>query len=63
LVGVTDAKDIQMFSMVPRECEFLILHNSRCKVRVALSCDQARLLDQEHKVLPDNVDLVILEYQ
>ncbi len=62
LIGVADAKDIRLLSMVRKENEFLILHNSRLKVQVALSCDQARILDQEHKFLPDNVDLVILEY-
>jgi hypothetical protein len=63
LMGVLDAKDIRLLSMIPRENEFIILHNSRFKVQVALSCDQARLLDQEHKLLPKNVDLVILEYR
>jgi hypothetical protein len=63
LTGVVHARDIHLLSMVPDECEFIILHNSTFKVRVALSCDDASSLDQEHEVLPDNVDLVILEYQ
>jgi serine/threonine protein kinase len=62
LIGVVKAKDIRLLSMIPAENEYIILHNSQFKVQVALTCDQARLLDQEHKVLPDNVDLVILEY-
>ena len=61
LVGVCDAKDIRNLSMFPTEGEYTILHNTRLKVRVALSCDEARLLDQQHKLLPDNVDLIILE--
>lgn len=61
LIGVVNAKDIQLLSMSPSENEYMILHNSHFKVRVALSCADARLLDHEHKVLPDNVDLVILE--
>jgi hypothetical protein len=61
LIGVVDAKGIRLLSMIPRENEYIILHNSRFKVRVALSYADARLLDEEHKVLRDNVDLVILE--
>jgi serine/threonine protein kinase len=61
LVGVCDAKDISSLSMFPTEGEYTILHNTRLKVRVALSCDEARLLDEQHKLLPDNVDLIILE--
>jgi hypothetical protein len=61
LIGVVDAKDIRLFSMIRKEKEYIILHNSRFKVCVALTCDQGRLLDKEHKFLPDNVDLVILE--
>ena len=63
LIGVVDAKDIRLLSMVKKENEYIILHNSWFKVSVALSCDQAQLLDHEHKLLPNNVDLVILEYQ
>jgi hypothetical protein len=61
LIGVVDAKEIRLLSMIRSENEYIILQNSRFKVRVALSCADARLLDHEHKVLPDNVDLVILE--
>jgi hypothetical protein len=61
IVGVTDATDIRHISMFPAEGEYTILHNSCLKVRIALSCADARLLDEQHKLLPDNVDLIILE--
>jgi hypothetical protein len=47
--------------MVPSEGELLILPNTAFKVKLALSCDQVRLLNARYALIPDNVDLVILE--
>jgi hypothetical protein len=47
--------------MVPSEGELLILPNTDFKVKLALSCGQARLLNARYANIPDNVDLVILE--
>jgi hypothetical protein len=47
--------------MNPSEAELLILPNTEFKVKLALSCDQARLLNAGYAAIPDNVDLVILE--
>ena len=63
LTGIMNAKDIQPLSMIPTEGELVILHNTRFKVKVALSCAQARLLNARFAQIPDNVDLVILEAQ
>jgi hypothetical protein len=61
ITGVHNAKDIQSFSMIPREGEILILPNTEFSVKLALSCGQARLLNARYATIPDNVDLVILE--
>ena len=61
ITGVHNAKDIQALSMVPSEGELLILPNTDFKVKLALSCGQARLLNARYATIPDNVDLVILE--
>jgi hypothetical protein len=61
ITGVHNAKDIQALSMVPSEDELLILPNTDFKVKLALSCSQARLLNARYATIPDNVDLVILE--
>jgi hypothetical protein len=63
LTGILNAKDIQPLSMSPTEGELVILHNTRFKVKVALSCAPARLLNARFAQIPDNVDLVILEAQ
>ncbi len=47
--------------MIPSEGELLILPNTEFKVKIALSCDQTRLLNARYAAIPDNVDLVILE--
>jgi hypothetical protein len=59
LIGVRDAKDIRLLSMNPYDNEFVILHNSRFKVQVALSCDLVNLFVR--KRIDENIDLVILE--
>ena len=61
ITGVHNAKDIQALSMVPSEGELLILPNTDFKVKLALSCGQARLLNARYATIPDNVDLVILQ--
>ncbi len=62
ITGVDNAKDIQALSMVPSEGELLILPNTDFKVKLALSCGQARLLNNaRYATIPDNVDLVILD--
>jgi hypothetical protein len=61
ITGVHNAKDIQALSMDPSEGELLILPNTDFKVKLALSCPQARLLNARYATIPDNVDLVILE--
>jgi hypothetical protein len=61
ITGVHNAKDIQALSMVPSEGELLILPNTDFKVKLALSCEKARLLNARYASIPDNVDLVILE--
>jgi hypothetical protein len=48
--------------MVPSEGELLFLPNTEFKVKLALSCDEARFFADRFKaILSDNVDLVILE--
>ena len=61
ITGVLNAKDIRALSMIPAEDELLILPNTEFKVKFALSCDEARLLNARYASIPDNVDLVILE--
>jgi serine/threonine protein kinase len=58
--GLLNAKDIRALSMIPEE-ELLILPNTEFKVKFALSCDEARLLNARYATIPNNVDLVILE--
>ena len=45
ITDVDNAKDIQALSRVPSEGEILILPNADLKVKLALSCGQARLLN------------------
>jgi hypothetical protein len=56
--GITDARSIEEFSLVPTEKEFLLPYTSLFKVIVALSCNQARLLESfvesENKTPPAN---------
>ena len=61
ITGVCSAKDIRALSMVPHEGEILIRPNSEFKVKLALSCEKARLLNARYAAIPNNVDLVILE--
>jgi hypothetical protein len=61
ITGLCDAKDIQALSMIPSEGEVLVLPNTQFTVELALSCDDARLLNQRYASIPDNVDLVILK--
>ncbi len=61
ITGLYNLKDIQALSMIPSEGELLILPNTEFKVKLALSYDQARLLNSRYATIPDNVDLVILE--
>jgi hypothetical protein len=62
-ISLHNAKDIQELSMIPSECELLCLPNTEFKVKLALSCDEARYFNERFQkdVLPENVDLVILE--
>ncbi len=59
--GVRNAKDIQELSMLPSEGELLILPNTDFKVKLALSCDQARMLNVRCMTIPDHMGLVIPE--
>jgi hypothetical protein len=43
--GITDARSIEPFSLAPTQKEFLLPFTSVFKVVVALSCDQARLVE------------------
>ncbi len=61
ITGIRNSKDIQPLSMIPSEGELLILPNTEFKVKLALSCNEARLLNESYAKIPDNVDLVILE--
>ncbi len=61
ITRVCNAKDIRALSMIPAEGELLILPNTKFKVKLALSCDQAQALNERYATIPDNVDLVILE--
>jgi serine/threonine protein kinase len=58
-VGVTNAKSIQAFSLVPNEEEFMLMYTSAFQVEVALPSEKARLVGQFGS-LPANVDLVVL---
>jgi hypothetical protein len=60
-ISCHNAKDIQQLSMVPREGELLFPPNIEFKVKVALSCRDARLLNARYINIPENVDLVILD--
>jgi hypothetical protein len=61
ITGGCSAKDIQALSMCPYEGEILILPNTEFKVKLALTCERARLLNARYAMIPNNVDLVILE--
>jgi hypothetical protein len=61
LNAVSNAKDIRALSMFPSEAELVIMHNTRFRVEVTLSCAQARLFSSAFSGIPDNVDLVILK--
>jgi len=61
ITGIYNSKDIQALSMIPSEGELLIPPNTEFRVKLAISCDQARLLNSRYATIPDNVDLVILE--
>jgi hypothetical protein len=60
-ISCHNAKDIQELSMIPPEGELLFPPNIEFKVKLALSCNDARLLNARYAAIPDNVDLVILE--
>ena len=60
-ISCHNAKDIQELSMMPSEGELLFPPNIEFKVKFALSCHDARLLNARYAAIPDNVDLVILE--
>jgi len=60
LDNVTKAKCIEAFSLVPSERELLVDFTSVFDVRIALTCERARALQQFSSGLPDNVDLVVL---
>jgi serine/threonine protein kinase len=60
LNNVIKAKCIQAFSLIPSEREFLIDFTSVFDVSIALTCVQAKSLQQFSSDLPDNVDLVVL---
>ena len=60
-ISCNNAKDIQELSMMPPEDELHLLPNTVFKVKLALSCSDARLLNARYAAIPDNVDLVILE--
>jgi hypothetical protein len=47
--------------MMPSEGELIFPPNIGFKVKFALSCHDARLLNARYAAIPDNVDLVILE--
>jgi hypothetical protein len=59
--GVDNARDIQALSMVPSEGELLILPNTDFKVKLALSCGQARLLNARYATIPDHMGIMIPE--
>ncbi len=61
ITRVCNSKDITALSMNPSEDELLILPNTEFKVKLALSCDQAQVLNERYATIPDNADLVILE--
>jgi hypothetical protein len=58
---VHNAKDIKELSMVPSEGELVFPPNTEFKVKLALSSDDARLLNARYAAIPVNVDLVIIE--
>ena len=60
-ISCHNAKDIQALSMIPSEGELLIPPNTEFKVSLSISCHPARLLNARYAMIPDNVDLVILE--
>ena len=55
------AKVIQALSKCPYEGEILILLDTEFKVKLALTCERARLLNARYAMIPNSVDLVILE--
>jgi serine/threonine protein kinase len=59
LVGVTNAKSIQAFSLAPEENEFMLMYTSAFVVESAVNSEEARLLGGFGR-LPPNVDLVVL---
>ncbi len=61
IAAANNAKDIRALSMIPSEGELLIPPNTEFKVQLALSSDQAQILNKNYATIPDNVDLVILE--
>jgi hypothetical protein len=63
ITGVYNAKDIRALSMIKKyKGEILILPNTEFKVKRAISCNEARLLNARYATIPDNnADLVILE--
>jgi hypothetical protein len=60
-ISCHNANDIQELIMIPFEGELFFLLNTEFKVKLALSCHDARLLNARYDAIPDNVDLVILE--
>jgi hypothetical protein len=58
---IQNAKDMQELGMIPPEGNLLFLPNTEFKVKLALSCSDARLLNARYAAIPDNADLAILE--